>query len=48
MNQKKEATYGHVLKFTGVFTGVQGIKLLASLIRNMLSSKLLGTIGFYR
>lgn len=46
MNQKKEATYGHVLKFTGVFTGVQGIKLLASLIRNMLSSKLLGTIGF--
>lgn len=42
----KNATYGHVLKFTGVFTGVQGIKMLASLIRNKLSSHLLGTVGF--
>ncbi len=45
-NRKNGATYGHVLKFMGVFGSVQGLKLLVSLVRNKLSSYLLGTTGF--
>ncbi len=45
-NRKSGATYGHVLKFMGVFGSVQGLKLLVSLVRNKLSSYLLGTTGF--
>ncbi len=40
------ASYSHVLMFTGIFGGVQGLKLVVSLIRNKLSSILLGTTGF--
>ncbi len=43
---KKMASYSHVLMFTGIFGGVQGLKLFVSLIRNKLSSILLGTTGF--
>lgn len=43
---KKMASYSHVLMFTGIFGGVQGLKLVVSLIRNKLSSILLGTTGF--
>lgn len=51
MEQKKEpgkkaASYSHVLMFTGIFGGVQSLKLFVSLIRNKLSSYLLGTTGF--
>jgi O-antigen/teichoic acid export membrane protein len=35
----------HVLKYTGVFGGVQAIKALASLIRNKLAAILLGSAG---
>ena len=43
---KKTASYSHVLMFTGIFGGVQSLKLVVSLIRNKLSSILLGTTGF--
>ena len=46
MPAKKTATYSHVLMFTGIFGGVQSLKLIVSVIRNKLSSYLLGTTGF--
>lgn len=44
---KKEATdsYSHVLKYTGVFGGVQGLNILVSLVRNKLVAVLLGPNG---
>ncbi|MBR5481445.1 MAG: oligosaccharide flippase family protein [Bacteroidaceae bacterium] len=44
--KNSSVSYTHVLKFTGIFGGVQGLKLVVSLIRNKLSSILLGTTGF--
>ncbi len=44
--KEKGTSYSHVLKFMGVFGGVQGLKLIVSLVRNKLSSYLLGTTGF--
>ena len=46
--KKKEKTtdsYSHVLKYTGVFGGVQGLNLLVGLVRNKLIAKLLGPEG---
>lgn len=40
-----ETTYDHVLKYTGLFGGVQGITMLISLIRNKLVALLLGPEG---
>ena len=44
---KEEATdsYGHVLKYTGVFGGVQGLNLLIGLVRNKCVALLLGPEG---
>ena len=36
----------HVLKYTGVFGGVQGLNILMSIVRTKLTSYLLGPIGF--
>ena len=36
----------HVLKYTGVFGSVQGLKLLSSVARNKLTTALLGSVGF--
>ncbi len=44
-SETTDNTYDHVLKYTGVFGGVQGLKMLVSLIRNMLTSKILGSVG---
>lgn len=41
----KDTTYDHVLKYTGVFGGVQGIKILISVVRNKLAALLLGPVG---
>jgi len=41
-----DATYNHVLKYTGVFGGVQGLTMLMSIVRNKLAVLLLGTAGF--
>ena len=42
----KRYSLDHVLKYTGVFGGVQGLTMLVSVIRNYLASSLLGTVGF--
>ena len=43
----KEATesYSHVLRYTGIFGGVQGLNILVSLVRNKLVAILLGPNG---
>ncbi len=42
----QDATLDHVLKYTGVFGGVQGINILMGIVRNKLASKFLGAAGF--
>lgn len=42
---KKENTLDHVLKYTGVFGGVQGLTILMSVVRNKFASLFLGTVG---
>ena len=42
----KRYSLDHVLKYTGVFGGVQGLTMLISVVRNYLASSLLGTLGF--
>ena len=44
---KKEATgsYSHVLKYTGIFGGVQGLNIVVSLVRNKLIAVILGPNG---
>ncbi|MCF0199028.1 MAG: oligosaccharide flippase family protein [Bacteroidaceae bacterium] len=37
--------YGHVLKYTGIFGGVQGLKILMDVVRNKLTSIILGAFG---
>ncbi|MCD8285448.1 MAG: oligosaccharide flippase family protein [Prevotellaceae bacterium] len=39
-------SYGHVLKYTGVFGGVQVLKILMDVVRNKLAALLLRTSGF--
>ncbi len=41
-----ETTFGHVLRYTGVFGGVQGVKTLVSMARNKITAYLLGSVGF--
>lgn len=45
MNEDDKGTYGHVLKYTGVFGGVQGLNMLVSLVRNKFVALLLGPSG---
>ena len=40
-----DATYDHVIKYTGLFGGVQGIMMLVSVARNKIVSELLGPSG---
>ena len=42
---ERSSGLGHILKYTGVFGGVQGLAMLMSVVRNKLTSKLLGTVG---
>ena len=44
---KNEATdsYSHVLKYTGLFGGVQGLNILVGLVRNKLIAEILGPAG---
>lgn len=44
--QHSETTLDHILKYTGVFGGVQGLVMLMSIVRNKLTSKILGAVGF--
>lgn len=43
--RESDDSYRHVLKYTGVFGGVQGLKILADLVRNKFAAKLLGKAG---
>ena len=45
MNEDDKGTYGHMLKYTGVFGGVQGLNVLVSLVRNKFVALLLGPSG---
>lgn len=43
--QESDATYDHVIKYTGLFGGVQGITMLVSVARNKIVSEFLGPAG---
>lgn len=45
MEEQREDSYGHVLKYTSVFGGVQGLNILVSLVRNKIVAMLLGPEG---
>ena len=44
-SKHEDATYDHVIKCTGLFGGVQGLNLLINVIRNKITSVLLGPQG---
>lgn len=43
--QERENGYGHILKYTSLFGGVQGINILVALIRNKFIAQILGPLG---
>lgn len=45
MKKERDEGYSHVLKYTGIFGGVQGLNVLMSLVRNKLVALLLGPGG---
>ena len=45
MSKERDESYSHVLKYTGIFGGVQGLNILVSLVRNKLVALLLGPEG---
>lgn len=45
MNESDKGAYGHVLKYTGIFGGVQGLNVIVSLVRNKFVALLLGPSG---
>lgn len=42
---EKRSNYSHILKYTGVFAGVQGFVVLVTVLRNMVIARLLGPQG---
>ncbi len=45
MVKETDENYGHILKYTGVFGGVQGLNIVIGLVRNKLIALLLGPSG---
>ena len=43
--ETSDTSYDHVLKYTGIFGGVQGLKMFVSAARVKLTSELLGCWG---
>ena len=43
--EEKNDSYAHILKYTGIFGGVQGLGILIGLVRNKFAALLLGTTG---
>ncbi|MBQ9559623.1 MAG: oligosaccharide flippase family protein [Bacteroidaceae bacterium] len=43
--REPDDSYSHVLKYTGIFGGVQGLKIVVALVRNKLTASLLGEVG---
>ena len=44
-NSEAKDSYSHVLKYTGIFGGVQGLNIVIGLVRNKLIALLLGPSG---
>ncbi len=44
-HRKQNDSYGHVLKYTGLFGGVQGLKIIVDIVRNKLAAVLLHQVG---
>ena len=45
MKEERDDSYGHVLKYTSIFGGVQGLNILISLVKNKIVALLLGAEG---
>lgn len=45
IKKKKDDSYSHILKYTGLFGGVQGLNILMSVVRNKLVAVILGPEG---
>lgn len=45
MEKERKDSYSHVLKYTGIFGGVQGLNILISLVRNKCVAFLIGPVG---
>ena len=45
IKEKKDDSYSHILKYTGIFGGVQGLNILMSVVRNKLVAIILGPEG---
>lgn len=45
MKKEKEDIYSHILKYTGIFGGVQGLNILIGIVRNKFTALLLGPGG---
>ena len=46
IKEKKDDSYSHILKYTGIFGGVQGLNILMSVVRNKLVAIILGSGGY--
>ena len=42
---KKNDSYNHILRYTGLFGGVQGLNILVGIMRNKLVAMILGPDG---
>ena len=45
MQEKNKSSYNHILKYTSIFGGVQGLNILMGLVRNKIVAYLLGPVG---
>lgn len=43
--EEKEDSYSHILKYTGIFGGVQGLNILMGIVRNKFAALFLGPAG---
>lgn len=44
-NENRDSAFKHILKYTGLFGGVQGLSILVALVRNKIVALLLGPMG---
>ena len=45
MAENKDNSYSHILKYTGIFGGVQGLNILVGVVRNKFAALFLGPSG---
>ena len=45
MKEEQNESYSHILKYTGIFGGVQGLNIAIGLVRNKIIAWLLGPAG---